>query len=77
MSLLERARAARVRAPRGGDVTDEEVELALAFLRCEVSSRQTATALGRKGGAGIYVWAVGVLRKASAMGMVKVEAVAK
>jgi hypothetical protein len=54
--LVERAR--NVRARRALNVTDAEIELALAWMRSEVSMLQAGTVLGTSGGNVLYRMAV-------------------
>ena len=74
MTLLEKAKAigtagSHVHCPRA-----EEIDLALAFLRGEVSHPQMAGALGKKTGA-IASFVVYALRGAIRHGMVEIRTV--
>jgi hypothetical protein len=66
MSLLEKARTAQVplRSKRGA--SSDEVELAVAWFKGQVSSAQVAVALGQEKPSGITAWACRILQAALA-----------
>lgn len=76
MTLLDRAKAL---APKYGapppTVTDEQIDLLLAFLNGEVTYGQVAKVFGVNRSAGAGARVVSLMRRAVALGKLRVEAV--
>ena len=71
MTLLEKALALRTnRGGRGHLYTYEEIDLAFAFVRNEISTRQVSGAMGFSHQY-VYAWTLGALRAALKNGRLK------
>jgi hypothetical protein len=70
-SLLDKAKETKTR--KRSDATEEEIELALAWLADEVSIGQLNKALDKAAGAGAYSWLASTLREAYRNGILVVK----
>ena len=80
MSLVEKARASKAKSQKDpGPLTDEEVEVVVAWLNNEISNVQLADALSMKQGfknrsSHAFDWIVSRLRRAAKEGRIEVRA---
>ena len=72
MSLLERARAVPVRIGRSAGPTDERIELALAWLRGDITITQAAVALESAVNGATYAKLTTALREAHRRGLLSI-----
>jgi len=75
VSLLDKARKVAVRRHRGSAPSRDELALAVAFLRGEVTGTQAATAVGMPTPGNYWFAVTSVIRRAVAAGMVRIEVV--
>ena len=76
MSLLEKAKATSAKRKRMVPSADE-LELALAFFRGEITGPQVNAAFGRRAGANPWHHVAGFLRNGIILGLVEIKAVGK
>lgn len=69
VTLLEKAR--ELEDEDSDQITDEEIELALAFLFGEVTSQQVSVVMGIRSNSNTRVWAVSRIFKAAREGKIK------
>ncbi len=70
MSLLDEAKAAPLQhRHRRGEYTQDEMELAVAWARGEISVKQVAHALGKPMDTGTYAFLAHAIRAAHRMGV--------
>lgn len=63
-TLLEKAKQVKTYTKKGKDCSNEEVELAIAWIKDEVTYKQIFTVLGLRSGAEVYVILAQCLREA-------------
>ena len=72
MSLLDKVKATpKSRQGRRAEITQDEIELALALLKKEVTLSQAASTLGITI-TGVYVWAFPRLVEAQSQGLIEI-----
>jgi hypothetical protein len=75
VTLLEEALKVRTGGKAPVTVTDEQVELLVAFLRGEVTYGQAGVVLRAERSQGVAAKSISLLRRAVALGKLKVEVV--
>lgn len=75
MSLLEEAKKQPTKAGKSyiNNPTEEEIELCLAYLKGELTARQTASALNMVTLANVRFWSATILKKAHSARLINLD----